>query len=497
MSNGTDVPNSPGLPEPTRVRIEDPIITRLAATTPVSGPVRSLWVAIKSRSAALDFTNYQNFIERVLCQGNVRPTDATGNGGPCAKDHVNRIETVLANRRTPLPAPLHGVDAYELLKVATEAFLLMECGVFIEELFDGEVPTGTAAGLEEARLGEAVSLTEIRTELESYLESHLGVKILPFLKRIVDGALRDEALVNSPYCVGIQKSSLTCPCMIELIWSYWHEENMLVQTLNAISLRFQNRLRNRAADPLRHLELDPLRPLNNLLWGFIQDEHHRLTLARRAYEYDHHYGITLLGKAAPLLMPADSRSKFLESFHTLLNRCSVFYKEQANTMIIPDGFPLLNALKETNLLMAEGMHNQYGDLPWTARVEMLVMQWLLARPEIRDFLRGRPMVPHAEGWMAQVDAMKSLQGWVDTSATHYRNLASFGEQVLLSVRFGEWNDEVSDEVAKGWATYWKPEIQGYIHSYRAVTGVDLTVAPVNATMPATLLQNRQGRMAVK
>jgi hypothetical protein len=150
----------------------------------------------------------------------------------------------------------------------------------------------------------------------------------------------------------------------------------------------------------------------------------------------------------------------------------------------------LNALKEVHLLLAEGMHNQYGDLPWTARVEMLVMQWLLARPEIRDFLRGRPMVPYSEGWMPQVDAMKNLQGWYPASVTHFRNLAVFGEQVLLSIRFSDWNDQVSGDVAKAWAHYWKAEIQGYLHAYRAVTGVDLTSEPVNSTMPGVLLRER-------
>ena len=41
-------------------------------------------------------------------------------------------------------------------------------------------------------------------------------------------------------CDGILRSKLTNPCLIELIWSYWQEEGMLVQTLNAISRRFQN-----------------------------------------------------------------------------------------------------------------------------------------------------------------------------------------------------------------------------------------------------------------
>ena len=40
--------------------------------------------------------------------------------------------------------------------------------------------------------------------------------------------------------------------------------------------------------------------------------------------------------------------------------------------------------------------------------------------------------------------------------------------------------------------YWRPEIQGYIQAYKAVSGVDLTAetATVDATMPSVLLQKR-------
>ena len=41
-------------------------------------------------------------------------------------------------------------------------------------------------------------------------------------------------------CYGILQEKLTNPCLLELIWSYWHEEGMLVQTSNAITRRFQN-----------------------------------------------------------------------------------------------------------------------------------------------------------------------------------------------------------------------------------------------------------------
>jgi hypothetical protein len=126
-----------------------------------------------------------------------------------------------------------------------------------------------------------------------------------------------------------------------------------------------------------------------------------------------------------------------------------------------------------HLLLAEGAHNQFGDLPWTARVEMLVQQWLLARPEMRDFLQSRPMVPYAEQWMPQMDTIKKLMDWTDISVTQFRDLAVFAEQLLLSIRYGDWIDINDPQVAANWARYWRPEIQSYIHAYHAITGVDL------------------------
>ena len=108
--------------------------------------------------------------------------------------------------------------------------------------------------------------------------------------------------------------------------------------------------------------------------------------------------------------------------------------------MIADGFPVLNALKEVHLILSQGAHNQFGDLPSTARIEMLMQQWLLARPEFREFLPTRIMVAYPEPWMDRVDAMKKLQGWTDTSVLHFRNLGMFGEQILLSIRYGDWND---------------------------------------------------------
>jgi hypothetical protein len=387
--------------------------------------------------------------------------------------------------------------------LASQAFLLLEAGVVVKER---SATTGKLSPFEnrddfmtdeDSRLERDVTVAEVENKLKAYLGALPGS--LPYLKRIVRALLGtdDPETGATPYALGILGDRFTSPSMLELIWSYWHEEGMLVQTMNAICMRFQNRRGPQERDPLANLEIDPLRPLNNLLWGYIQDEYNRLTVPRRAYEYDHHYGLKLVGKAVPELRSADSRSKFIEAFHNLLQRTAAFYREDADTTVVADGFSLLSSLREVHLILAEGAHNQFGDLPWTARVEMLMMQWFLSRPEMREFLRGRAMVPYDETWMGQVDTMKRLQNWSDTSITHFRNLGTYGEQILLSIRYGDWSAENNQDAAKTWARYWRPEVQGYIHAYLAATGVnlsedvvDLRGAPTRYVQPSTLLQNR-------
>jgi len=392
---------------------------------------------------------------------------------------------------------IFGPYAYSVLKLATQVFLTLESGVVIRSN-SGEKPEIFNLEKERIRLNDfSLELRDLKKELGAYLGS---AEQLPYLDRILTNLITlddEEPKSVLPYCFGVLQFRLTSPSLIELIWSYWLEEGMLVQTMNAIALRFQNR-RGSQNDPLGELEFDPLRPLNNLIWGFIQDEHNRLTVPRRAHEYLHHYGLSLMGKAVPDLNPADSRSKFIEAFHNLLSAAARFFKEDSDTTVIADAFPLLNALKEVHLILAEGAHNQFGDLTWTARAEMMTIQWMLARPEMKEFLRGRYMVPYQEEWMGAVDSMKKLQSWTDTTVTHFYELAVTGERILLSIRYGDWSDiENIEDQAKTWARSSKPEIQRYIHGYRTVTGVDLAAditdsrdAATRYLQPSMLLQRR-------
>ena len=417
-----------------------------------------LWSAIRNRTSALSFHQYKVYMDGIFC---------CTHGIPESKP--------MKNRDLEMRLPFPGVESYSILKVATELYLMQECGLGIDGRIQGYLT-------EERRRRERQSLTtaELNQQREDYLEqlqNEPAVRpILPYF-RVVRNNLSGVPLKNRhvipPNCYGILSSKLDAPCMLELIWSYWHEEGMLVQALNAISLRFQNRRITNGPDPLASFDIDPLRPLSNLLWGYVRDEQHRLSIPQRAYEYDHHYGISLDGKAVPALRSADSRSKFLEAFHKLLHLCSMFYKQDDDTTVRADAFPILNGLKEVHLLLGEGAHNQYGDLPWNARLEMMMQQYLLARPEMREFIPIKVMVGYAEPWMGVADSMKRLQGWSDTSVTHFRNLGVFGEQILLSIRFGNWSDVHVPDSAGNWARYWRPEIQGYTHAYRSATGVDL------------------------
>ncbi|HEY7768666.1 hypothetical protein [Longimicrobium sp.] len=477
----------------------------------VNTATSELWIAIAAHTDAISFDSYEQFIEDLLCNrtpGDYRDTQEeqvrSDPDSMLAKPGRDRMFTRMSELRH-----LPGGELYELLRTATEAFLLIHTGVYPPVGMN----TARAIGANSATgpVGDPYDRlnTGIRVnELESKLSAYLGTSRNNYLHAIArQGALRiaesatEPSKYNpppSPFCMD-EGAFVTRPLLLELIWNYWHEEAMLTQTTAAITRRFQNvRRAGPGPDPLGELELHPLRGLSGFLWGYLRDEPQRLTVARRAYEYSHQYGLTLWGKAVPSLGAADPRPRFLEAFHNLLRQAVRFYREDADTTVIADAFPVLNSIREVHLVLAEGAHNQFRDLPWTARVEMLMQQWLLARPEMREFLRGRQMVPYPEGWMGSVDAMKRLQGWGDTSVIHFRDLARFGERLLLSIRYGNWTEITSQDHAVAWLRYWKEEVQGYIHSYFTATGVNLSDdavevsnrADVRYVQPSYHLRNR-------
>jgi hypothetical protein len=456
----------------------------------------------------LSFDNYAKYMNFLLCGGD----------NPEASDRIRNTAFVkgdLVAKRLHLP--FNDTNAYRILKMATEAFVL----VMSESKPENANELNSKIQQRANSIGAIHGL--ISNPGTTFKNEHtkgyggLGVDqdvIIPYLDAIfarlgIQGIKKQHFLgfdersdtfkdqgEDTTRCLGVLADKLTRPVMIELIWSYWHEQGMLAQTMFAIRNRFQNISHHPATDPLAGLEIGFLRTLNNSIWGYIQDEQHRLTPARRSYEYEHHYGLSLRGSAVPSIMPADRRSKFIEAFHNLLYVCTQYYKQDDDTNRKADAFPVLNALKEVHFLLSEGAHNQFNDLPTTSRIEMLMEQWLLARPEFKNFLPARESVAYNEPWMASVDAMKTLQGWNTTSVMYFNDLARFGESLLLTVRYWLWGSIHDVYEAANWAKCNRNHVQGYVHALRIVTGLDLATEPtdVHAELrrrdPALLIQER-------
>ncbi|MGY4769097.1 hypothetical protein ACXC9Q_19460 [Kribbella sp. CWNU-51] len=424
----------------------------LVAGDPPQSADEVLWSFIRELTGQLRFEEFHEFVEPKL----------TGLSGP----------------------EWFGTDAYRRLFRAAETFV--------------EAAADPLRAIEKRRLlKDEISLGTVTGGLErSYVSSERDDLAQPFLRFAPDVQFRNDQGVAARGGGGGPAAQFPLPNVpfVELIWNYWHEEGGLVQTMNHILARFQNRRIGPQYDALARFDLNPLLPLRNLLWGFTEDEQSRLTVRRRAAEYMVQYGLPLVGRAVPPpYTMVDRRTQFLEGFHALLHAAHEFYKERDDKTVDADAFPLLSSLREVHLVLAHGAHNQFADLPLVARAEMLTMQWILAQPEMREFLGGPTMVPYEEDWMDRVDTMKSIQGWPEASITHFFELAVHGEQILLSIRHGRWNESSrTREDAANWALTWRNEIQRYIHAYRTVTGVDLQTS-VDATMPSVLLARRGAR----
>jgi hypothetical protein len=380
---------------------------------------------------------------------NARPSSYNNDDETCEEKDLETNGTLLSEeekRFLRLSSPFSSSKSYHVLKYATEKFI---------NIFFG--------------------LDEEDTTLDLPL---------PYV-RLIDDKLKDLCCCDCPVRFR--------PLFVELIWNYWHEEGLVSHTMNAIASKFENKRLMNGRDPLANLVLDPLRPLSNLIWGYIQDRAHRLTQKRREFEYDHQYGITLFAGGGRRINSADSNSYFIQAFHNLLYKCSLFYKEADNLFKVPDAFPILNALREVHLLLAEAAGNQFNDLTMTARAEMMLEQYILSRGEIREFLNSRIMVPYDEPWMDKIDTMKALMGWPGASISYYHDLAEHGEKILLSVRWISWSQIDTRDLARDWALLFRDAVQRYIHCYQAVTGVDISAQEIagadgKALMPAVLLQ---------
>lgn len=287
----------------------------------------------------------------------------------------------------------------------------------------------------------------------------------------------------------------------DLIWNYWMEEGLVMQVMNLLALRFQN---HQIADnkALANFELDALRPLSHFLWSYTEAEPKRLSVLRRAYEYEHEYGLRLLGKATANMRPYERRAGFIGSFNNLVHQCHRLFRDEDDLQRRADAFPILNLLQELQKLVLEGAHNQYPDLVLQARTEALLVQFILTRPPVQEFLRYRPMVVNEEVWMGPVDCVRQAMGWDPVPVSQFWRLAESAETLMSTIRHFGWLETPDPEIARGWAQALRPEIQRYAHSYRIVTGVDLSdlSAPLPAeaaSLPCYLIRDRMKALAAR
>ena len=248
------------------VRVHEPVSVRLQRTASDPTLDQALWVSIRNRTRALSFERYQHFMNAAL-QWEERPLEVGWLDKKVAEEFDRDINE--------LGTHLHGIHAYQTLKHLTELFVLLECGVRIGRN-GGRHRVPFDAYSEARRLGRPFSIEEIERNLREYLGDRAQ---LPYITRVVRASFPE--LLHGGLEDHLIAARINEPCLIELIWSYWMEEGMLVQTINATCRRFQNVHDAGPRDPLANLEIDPLRPLNNLLWGYIQDEYNRLSVRRQ------------------------------------------------------------------------------------------------------------------------------------------------------------------------------------------------------------------------
>jgi hypothetical protein len=426
-------------------------------------PDEALWSAIDETCRAIGFDQYLAHIGRIF------------ELGPFQGEISSKLRELGAR----------GVGAYRALREATELFVLMGCGPLASRI----------SAYEDARLRElgelGLQMQQSREEIEDGLRQYLHKGELPYIERVVNAAYPWLDLDGSGLD-GLRRRVLRQPLFIEL----WHEmcleHGMVMRTMDAVCARFQNIYNSGENDGLASYEISPLWPLGDLLWDWINHEPTRLNPKRRIHEYGHKYGRTVLGDGMTV-RAADVRTAFPDAFMNLLNLCEEFYKQDSQTTVIADAFPVLVALREVHQILAMGAGNASPQLTFAARVETLMMQLMLAQPELRAFLHVREMVPYDEGWMGQVDAMKDLQGWQDQSISHYRDLAVYGERILLSIRLGDWT--VGDEDnSKHWARVHKNAIRRFAHAHRAISSVEPAVSSRRPPARAALLGDRRAGM---
>ena len=180
LSEGTPIQvENPGeksfkvhLTEP--VSLDGPLGVQLQRSQSNPSDDQALWVAIRNSTNGMGFEIYKDFIDRVLCRND--------QAGELAE--LEDPASALLPERKRLR---FGADAYQLLKAATEAFLILRCGIH-------DHLKGYRESEERGRLGYPASHHHNNEKKRSYL----GDGTLPYLKTVL-GTIGSQDL-SKPFC---------------------------------------------------------------------------------------------------------------------------------------------------------------------------------------------------------------------------------------------------------------------------------------------------------
>ena len=226
-----------------------PIPVRLARPDQGATSDQLLWMLVRNRTDAISFNNFDRFANSVFT-GNPRRRPRTSPRSPTSRTergHSSWARSV--STRT------------EILRTAAEYFLMHEVGLIVQRInrppigpvVVTDVPSADYEPIDidfeayrmNGRRPPVDWVGELRASYYRDLRGLAGTtpRVLPYFEQIIrrlsqiDGRPVDllEEQMRFCDCYGVLPGRVIGPLAIELIWSYWHEEGMLAQTLNAIA----------------------------------------------------------------------------------------------------------------------------------------------------------------------------------------------------------------------------------------------------------------------
>ena len=181
-------------------------------------PDTAFQMYIRASSESMEYGAYDRFMERVLC--------GTKGDGTEERERV---------RQRPLRLPFPDTDPYRFLKVATEVFMMANCGTSGDDanVANGRnMPQRRELEYADRRLGMTFTESEMMEQLDEALAAaprrHADVAECLALIRQKLGDVPLAPVINTSdpvhtpaalaACSGIMQEQLRYPCLVELIW---------------------------------------------------------------------------------------------------------------------------------------------------------------------------------------------------------------------------------------------------------------------------------------